>query len=93
MDRLKTAAIAAVAAGAASYVLVSTATCYATEPADIEPMPLGATFTTTIGTTSSSAITIIVPNTMGDEPIKVDTGVPDRRGVLAPRKWGTRSPL
>jgi hypothetical protein len=87
MDKSKAAAITASIAGAASFVWVSTATCYAAEAADVEPIPLGATLTGMGGTTTTSsfAVTVTIPNPMADDPIQVVNGVPDLRGVLAPR--------
>lgn len=101
MDKCKAAAITASIAGAASYVWVSTATCYATEPTDVEPIPLGATLTGTVTgtmTTSSFAI-MVISNTMGDEPIKVVSGAGFERSAMAaqfdgcnPNRRGSRYP-
>jgi hypothetical protein len=76
MDKSKAAAITASIAGAASFVWVSTATCYAAEAADVEPIPLGATLTGMGGTTTTSsfAVTVTIPNPMADDPIQVVNG-------------------
>jgi hypothetical protein len=55
------------------------------EPADVEPLPLGATFTGTVTgntVTSSAGVTVVMSNPMGDDPIKVVSGMPSLSGVL-----------
>ena len=86
----KTQIIAASIAG--TYLFVAGASCYAAEPADVEPVPLGAALVT--GTAAGTTITgsaviayIGLPNMMGDERLAVFEE--PRSGVL----WKpTRSP-
>jgi hypothetical protein len=99
MDKFRAAATTASIAGAASYLFVSIISCYAAEAADVEPIPLGATLTGTATTSTSSATTTgvwslaetAISNPMGDEPIKVVSGVPGwvlwpRNSAVAPRE-------
>jgi hypothetical protein len=73
------------------YLFAAVGSCYAAEPADIEPVPLGATLTT--GTTGGTTITTSTgiaymgdaPKMMGDERITVVIQAESLSRVLWPR--------